>query len=248
MGRYAARVTAVATLAMAYATAATGGGVSHTSWIMTLDLPATEATVALGVWDTRKDEVSGRRKPSWLGLERSLYGIPHGVTTATGKPFADDLTNYLVRSLARTGIEAEAVNIPVGTDREDTVKQLTATGCTRLLLFRLDEWYADTYVQTTLHYDVTLEVLDAAGATVSEISVSGEDDLGRRERPGRQSVTEATADILRTLLTRESSLQALASTHEVAEEAAKRCTVDQILSMRESGLTEEQIKAACGES
>lgn len=248
MRRHAATITAMAAIVTSYASAARGGGASHTSWIMTLDLPATEATVALGVWDAREDVVNGERKPSWLGLQRSLYGIPHGVTTASGKPFAEDLTNFLARSLARTGIDAETVSIAVGMDREDTVKQLTATGRTRLLLFRLDEWYADTYAQTTLHYDVTLEVLDAAGATMSKVSVSGEDDLGRRERPGRRSVTEATADILRTLLTRESSLQALTSTHEVAAEAAERCTVDQILSMRESGLTEQQIKAACGES
>ena len=226
--------------------ASAGTGPAHTSWVMALDLQA-GGEITVGVWDNREDVVNGERQPSWIGLARSGYGIPFGVTTATGQPFAEVLNGYLVRSLQRAGVDAEPVALPVGRDREDVVKVLTSTGRPRLLLFQLDEWYSDTYIQATLHYNVTLEVFDARGTAIAETWLSGEDDLGPRMRVGRRSIPEATEDIMRTLLTRDAIVEALASTDTMPTESERRCTVDQILQMRESGLSEEQIRAACGE-
>jgi hypothetical protein len=226
--------------------ASAGTGPAHTSWVMALDLQAA-GEVTVGVWDNREDVVNGERQASWVGLTRSLYGIPYGVTTPAGQPFAEVLNGYLVRSLQKAGIDAEPVALPAGRDREDVVKVLSGTGRPRLLLFQLDEWYSDTYVQTTLHYDITLEVLDARGTAIAKTWLSGEDDLGPRMRDGRRSIPEATEDILRTLLTRDAIVEALASTDAMPTESERRCTVDQILQMRESGLSEDQIRAACGE-
>lgn len=219
---------------------------SHTVGSIVLDLE-TASPVAVGVWDNRKDVVSGERQPSWIGLQRSLYGIPYGVTTSSGKPFAEELGAWLVRSLGESGIDAEAVHVPIGSSHEDVVELLASSSRSRLLLVRLDEWYADTHSRTTLHYGVTLEVLDSRGSVVVNTSLSGEDIVGRKQREGRRSVSEATEDIMGTLLTRNDVAEALASSDLVLSSEERRCTVQQILQMRESGLTEEQIRAACGE-
>lgn len=219
---------------------------THTVGSIVLDLE-TASRLAVAVWDNRPDVVSGERQPSWIGLQRSMYGIPYGVTTSSGRPFAEELNSWLLRSLGQSGIEADPVQIPIGSDREDAIEILASGSHPRLLLVRLDEWYADTYNRTTLHYDITLEVFDFRGSLISDASVTGEDIVGRKQREGRRTTTEATADIMQTLLTRNDVSEALTSSDAVLSSEKRRCTVEQILQMRDSGLTEEQIRAACGE-
>jgi hypothetical protein len=200
-----------------------------------------------GILEQRRDVLNGDRDPSWIGLQRFLYGIPYGVRTSSGKPFAEDLGAWLVRGLRSAGIDAEVVGLPLGSDREDAIADLVKAGRSRSLLLRLEEWYADTYFQTTLHYNLVLEVLDSRGSTVADASLSGEDDLGPKQRDGRRSVGEATSDIVSTLLTRMPVEAALVSADLVQGRADRSCTVEQILKMRESGLSEDQIHAACGD-
>ena len=47
-----------------------------------------------------------------------------------------------------------------------------------LLLLTLVEWKSDTYKNTALGYDVTLEVRDAQGNELASCRRSGKDDLG----------------------------------------------------------------------
>jgi hypothetical protein len=42
----------------------------------------------------------------------------------------------------------------------------------------LREWKSDTYMNTTILYDVTLSVLDRSGQVVGESRLKGEDNLG----------------------------------------------------------------------
>jgi len=205
-----------------------------------------EGSVTVGVRDQRPEIVSGERREAFIGFQRSLYGIPFAVQTRSGKSFARELGELIARGLAARGARAEVVDLSPVRPREEAIAALAAKGATRALLFEVAEWYGDTYARTTLHYDLRLTVLDAQGHELGSAHAAGEDDLGSRQRPERQTVQAATQDILQTLLS-DSGIRAARPPEVQPAGEGKRCTVEQILKMREAGLAEEQIKAACGE-
>jgi len=139
--------------------------------------------VAVGVKDSRPEVVGGERKDTFVALQRSLYGIPFAVQTQSGKPFAQDLTDMIVNGLRQKGVQAQGVSLSPFKSRDETIATLRASGAPRLLLFELTEWYGDTYFETTLHYDLTLTVLDAQGRELGKSAAIGEDDIGGKQRP-----------------------------------------------------------------
>jgi hypothetical protein len=207
---------------------------------------AGQGSVAVGVKDSRPEVVGGDRKETFVGLQRSLYGIPFAVQTQSHKPFAQDLTDMIVSSLRSKSVQAQGVALSAFKPTEEAITTLRAAGAARLLLFELTEWYGDTYSNTTLHYNLTLTVLDDQGRALGKSSASGEDDIGGKKRPERKTLQAATVDIIQGLLSAREVVAALSSDAR-PQAGAQRCTVDQVLKMRESGLAEEQIKAACGE-
>jgi hypothetical protein len=174
-----------------------------------------------------------------------MYGIPFAVQTQSGRPFVQDLADMIVRGLRSQGVQAQAVNLSPFKSRDETLATLQAQSSPRLLLFEITEWYGDTYVTTTLHYDLSLTVLDAQGRELGKGTAKGEDDIGGRQRPERKTVPIATTDIIQGLLSSRDVVAALSM--DAQPKGGRKCTVEQILKMRESGLLEEQIKAACGE-
>jgi hypothetical protein len=161
---------------------------------------AGSGSVAVGVKDFRPEVVSGRRKDTFVGLQRSLYGVPFAVQTQSGRPFAQDLTDMIVNGLRSEGVQVQGVRFSSSESRDEAVAALQATGAPRLLLFELAEWYGDTYFETTLHYDLTLTVLDAQGRELGRSAAIGDDDIGGKQRPERKTVQAATVDIVQELL------------------------------------------------
>jgi hypothetical protein len=234
--------TALALAAAAAVGCAAGNTVPVTApFGFSLDYRGT-GTVAIAVRDQRPDVVSGNRKESLFGHQRSLYGIPFPVNTASGQPFAIDFASLIVQGLKAKGVSATSVRVSPFKSEDDAIAALAATGSDRSFLFTLTEWDADTYSRTTLHYDIKLAVLDKQGTLLGQTSIAGEDELKSSARPERQSIPAATADIVQTLLAAKSVVAALAP----GAAPTKKCTVDQILKMQESGLTKQQIEAACG--
>jgi hypothetical protein len=87
--------------------------------------------------------------------------------------------------------------------------------------------------------------LNPQGQELGTTSVTGHDELGKRQRPERRDVSSSTNDILATLFAADSVLTSF--TPDAAPVVKKpACTVDQILKMKDAGLTQEQIEAACG--
>jgi hypothetical protein len=207
---------------------------------------AAKGPVALGVKDSREEVVSGDRRATFIGFQRSLYGIPFAVQTRSGRPFVQELAELIAEGLEADGVEVETVALSPSGPREAAISALAATGRPRLLLFEVVEWWGDTYVRTTLHYQVSLAVLDGAGRELARATAAGEDEIGGRQRPERRTLQAATDDIVQSLLSAREVAAAL-SGQAPAPGAARRCTVEQILKMREAGLAEQQIEAACGE-
>jgi hypothetical protein len=204
-----------------------------------------EGSVAVAVLDARPDVVSGERKETFIGLTRSLYGIPYPAHTQSKKPFAQDLSSLVVRALRLGEVQAKSVTTSPYKGREGAIQALQASGAERLVLLEMRDWWSDTLIHTDLHHDMTLIVLNSEGQELGSTSSTGHDELGKRQRPERRNVLVATDDILATLFAAEAVVASFSPDASPAAKAAS-CTVEQILKMKEAGLTQEQIEAACG--
>jgi len=211
--------------------------------LLKLSLPF-QGAMALAVLDARPDVVNGERKETFIGFTRSLYGIPYPAHTPSKKPWAQDLANLASRSLRLGGSPAQTVLTSPFNGREAAVQALQKSGAERLILLEIRDWWSDTLIHTDLHYDLKLTVLNAQGKELGTTSLAGHDELGKRQRPERRDVTAATNDILKALFTAGAVTASFSP--DAAPAAPAGCTVDQILKMKDAGLSQEQIEAACG--
>jgi hypothetical protein len=130
-----------------------------------------------------------------------------------------------------------------GHDR--ALESLKATTGDRLLLFELRDWWTDVMIHTDFHYDVVLTVFNHNGQELGTTSVIGHDPIGRHERPERQDVGVAVDDIIRTLFATPAIAKALEPGATPLTKPAS-CSVEQVLKMKDAGLSQSQIEAACG--
>lgn len=214
--------------------------------ILKLSLPFT-GTMALAVLDARPDVVSGDRKETFVGLSRSLYGIPYPAHTASRQPLAQDLSDLVNRALKLGGTPVQVVKASPFNHREGAIKALQSTGAERLILVEIRDWWTDTLIHTDLHYDLGLTVFNSQGQELGSTSATGHDELGRRQRPERRDVPTATNDVFSTLFSAGPVTASFAADAQPAIKKAS-CSVEQILKMKDAGLTQEQIEAACGVS
>ena len=224
-----------------------GRGIAATpSPILKLSLPF-QGTMALAVLDARPDVVSGDRKETFVGFSRSLYGIPYPAYTTSKQPLAQDLSDLVTRGLKLGRTPAQAVKASPFNHQDGAVKALQATGAERLILIEIRDWWTDTLIHTDLHYDLGLTVFNSQGQELGASSVTGHDELGRRQRPERRDVPTATNDVFSTLFATGTVTSSFAADAQPAVKKAS-CSVDQILKMKEAGLAQEQIESACGAS
>lgn len=139
---------------------------------------AGKGRVVVAVHDLRPYVVSGDKTPSFVGLSRTPVGSPMDVRTSSDRTLSDDWTRSVSRALRLRGFEPVAVQIGITDTAATTVQRLRAAGGKAALLFTIRDWKSDTYIQTTLDYDVKLEVIDPAGTVVAQSWVRGHDDLG----------------------------------------------------------------------
>jgi len=208
-----------------------------------------QGSLAIAVLDSRPDVVSGSRKETFIGLSRSLYGIPYPAYTQSKKPFATELANLAARSLRLGGAAPpHVVTVSPYYGRQRAIDALKSTSADRLVLIELHDWWSDTLIHTDLNYDLSLAVLNSQGQELGSTSLIGHDSVGRKERPERRDVPAATNDILSSLFGAKPVVEAFAAAAAPVEAPSKACSVDQILKMKEAGLSQEQIEAACGSS
>ncbi len=205
-----------------------------------------EGPIAVAVLDARPDVVSGDRKETFIGFTRSLYGIPYPAHTRSKKPFAQDLANLVDRALKSGGAQARSVVTSPYKQREGAIQALQASGAERLVLIEIRDWWSDTLIHTDLHYDLALTVLNSLGQELGSNFAIGNDELGKRQRPERRDVSTATNDILASLFHNEAVIASFSPDAAPPVAKAAKCTVEQILKMKEAGLAQEQIEAACG--
>src|SRR3546814_3451094 len=140
-------------------------------------------SIAVAVVDVRPYVLDGDKAPDFSGLMRGGFGNPFDVTTDSGQPLAADFTASIVAALQRDGIAAVAVPIAPNTGETEARRALLASGADRCTLLTIREWKSDTYVNTGLSYDMTLEVLASDGALIASEVLQGHDDLGTSGLP-----------------------------------------------------------------
>lgn len=218
-------------------------------------------TIAVASKDSRPYVVSGTKASTFVGLMRSLYGIPYNVHTTSGNPFADDINSAVAQSLRDKGYIVTQVTLAPGGDASVASTSIPPD-FERLLLFQFNEWKTDVYFGMGLHYNVKLLVLPRTGAPLAEASREGHASLS-----GDYTLQQAIASILGELLAEPAVVAALddptapvmraggsggetktqAAALGVTKGASRKCTIDQILTMRKAGLSDPQVKSACAE-
>jgi len=157
--------------------------------------------------------VSRDKEENFVGLQRGGYGNPFDVTTTSEAPLAQDFTKVIVSSLKQKGITAAPVKITPRWNGQEALQALMATRQENALLVTLREWKSDTYMNTALLYDVTIQVFGKGGETLAQKSLQGKDDLGGDfiNPPGhaKEAVPKAFAQKLEELFNDEKIVESL---------------------------------------
>lgn len=219
--------------------------------------------------DIRPYVLSGNKRPSFVGLNRSLYGIPYSVSTRSNKPLADDLGTLVAKSLQDEGLIARSVAFPLKGNVNNFIRNYANKG-EKVLLFSIHEWKTDASFTASLYYDIDLTVYNDDGREMATSRQAGHDAVGANQPPGRRNLAEVNVDILGGLMKMPVIKSAIsnenieASTVKTSYTAPKqkieapadkisntmqkhndKCSVQQVLSMKEAGLSDNQVKAAC---
>ena len=133
----------------------------------------TERVVAVTTVDMRPYVQSGDKSPDFVGLYRGGFGNPFDITTDSGRPMADDMTTSIVKSLEASDIDALEVVAPPGADAVDARETLLAADADRFAMFLVKEWKSDTFWNTGLSYDISLQVFQGSGSVVAKKNMNG---------------------------------------------------------------------------
>jgi len=68
-------------------------------------------SIVVATHDQRPYIVSGEAKPEVVGIKRGGYGNPFLVSTASGRPLADDMTKVICNGLQRKGFQCIPVSV-----------------------------------------------------------------------------------------------------------------------------------------
>lgn len=168
--------------------------------------------LAVATQDARPVVREKVKPATFAGLTRAAFGGVFNVTTASGRPLAEDFTAAMVRALSARGFDAQAVSIDPNAGPEAVRAALAPIGA-RALVLTLNEWQSDSDVSTGLLYSLGIKVVDAQGVLLASESISGRDELGRSAwNPpalARREVPIAFRDKLQQLLSFTSIVGAL---------------------------------------
>lgn len=132
-----------------------------------LTLPTTSEQVQVAVWDARPYVLSGDKTPSWVGLQRSGWGIPYGVHTQSGAPLASEFAKAISGGFAKNGVASSIITLPsTANDKATVLASLPSNG--KVLLLELNDWKTDTLTDINFNYDLRLNVLSNGKVVTSE--------------------------------------------------------------------------------
>jgi hypothetical protein len=167
-------------------------------------------SVSLGVQDKRLYILNNNKKPNFVGLSKSIYGIPYDVTTQSGNPLADDFASLIAESLIRSNINVKVVQLHHNIKKNDAISKILNTESDNYILITLNEWKTEVHFRAGLFFDVTIDIIGVNGDVISTANQSGFDFFAK-DSPGRENLSSAVVDIFDKLFNDEKIVDALSN-------------------------------------
>jgi cobalamin biosynthesis Mg chelatase CobN len=155
-------------------------------------------TIAIAVHDTRPYIANKNKEESFVGLQRSGYGIPYDLKTPNGTPLAIEMRDSIAKALKARGASPVPVTVAVSDSSAAARAKLQQSKARRSVLVTLREWKTDTLMRTDFHYDTSLAVFDEGGRELASSSAKGVDGLGMSAAGGPE-ITQASAKKIEAL-------------------------------------------------
>lgn len=141
----------------------------------TLALPVSgSGELGYSVIDNRSYVLNGDKKPDFIGLQRGGFGNPFDVTTASGKPLTQDIASVLGQALLNAGYNPQEISIS-SADESVMATAVSNAGKFRNVVLIVTEWKTDAMLNLTLHYNLALKVLNAAGNVIASNETQGKE-------------------------------------------------------------------------
>jgi hypothetical protein len=137
----------------------------------------TEDSVVVTVLDQRPEVLTGDKPANFVGFQRTGFGfIPYDVSTASGRPLADDMADTIMRGLAVNYVPVEAIYVPANADASVATQTVIAAGTDKGLVVLLRQWQTDTHVNIAFRYDLVVHVVDSNGNIYETATLVSERD------------------------------------------------------------------------
>ena len=127
--------------------------------------------------DQRPSIISGEQRAQHVGTVRSMYGEPWEVVTASGKPFAQDVSNAVCNGMLGRGFDCLPLISGQSNIKAEIDYLTTNHHPTRILYFTIGQWENDIYTKTVLEYDMLLDIWNNRGRALASVRVKGKDEL-----------------------------------------------------------------------
>ena len=172
---------------------------------VTADVQSTNKIyVVVASLDQRPTVLSGESPSDYVGMQRAGFGNPFNVTTFSGLPFADVVSQSTCQSLKKRGFHAESLFVKLGTPEKEAIKQVLAKQAERSIFVNIIQWESDTYANIGLTYDLVLTVFDKDGTeTAQSVAKDNTTIPGSFMNPpaaAREKIPVAFKDVIENLL------------------------------------------------
>ncbi|RTE65968.1 hypothetical protein EH243_09810 [Amphritea opalescens] len=125
--------------------------------------------VSLGVIDNRSYVINGDKSANFIGLQRGGFGNPFEVTTSSGKPLTEDMSDVLERSLVQSGFQVNKLYFS-SPDTSMVANVIKNNGQQKNIILTVSEWKTDVMMNIALIYDLELQVKDQEGREIASAS------------------------------------------------------------------------------
>jgi len=133
--------------------------------------------IAVAVHDQRTLVVSGKKSPIYAGSVMSIVRQKSDVTTESGRQLAADMVGSICMSLKYNGFRTIPVFVAHSDRPGQVMKKLLKTKASRYVLVTLSTWESNTYKNTTLNFDLRLDVYNRDSKLLARKESSGEVDI-----------------------------------------------------------------------
>jgi hypothetical protein len=134
-------------------------------------------TVTISFLDKREEILAGKEKPSFCGHIYSAMQIGYNMQTESGRPLAEEFTTGVAKSLAKPGVKADPMVVPVNSPMDSILKKFSSHPSERLALFTIKKWESNatprfSKVEYAIIYNLELSIYDQTGRLLADTTVN----------------------------------------------------------------------------